>query len=204
MTSFPEWLNRRYPEGHEQGAVEVSLTELLSFDQTIVSNTAGWADIDDDFLPPEKVPRLMPNQLIAELIARKLRDGLLHPGDPERNIAPTPIALPFRTTGMPAEMADLINDTVKLLSEAIVHAIESEGDCEIVPRADAKSLRIAAGDKAGAPNLVPVHCRCDRDFQNPLVILTVTDPDRIVVDGRVVIANMARRSEKCPHEEIQN
>jgi hypothetical protein len=46
----------------------------------------------------------VPNARITELIAAKLRSGLTHPGDPERNIPSRPIVTPFgRTAGMPKE-----------------------------------------------------------------------------------------------------
>lgn len=140
-------------------------------------------------------------QRVAELIADRLRKGLIHPGDPDREIPPTPLKLPFGPApGRPPEMEKLLDRTVTLLSEAIIHTIIVDGDCEITPRAEAKSLRIAAGDKAGAPNMVPIHCHCDR--VNPLAVLTVTDPDNIVVDGRTLLSQLARREAKCPHKVV--
>lgn len=138
---------------------------------------------------------------MADLIATKLRDGIIHPGDLDRDIAPTPIKLPFSTAGMPKEMGDLLSKTVTLLSEAIVNTIVTEGDVELVPRAEVATLRITAGD-AGGLRVVPIHCRCDTKRQDPLAILTVADPDCIVIDGPMVLGGLHKRSAKCPHEMI--
>jgi hypothetical protein len=144
----------------------------------------------------------MPNPDMAELIAQKLRTGLTHPGYPDKGIEPTAIPLPFVSkAGMPKEMSDLMDGTAKLLSEAIIDIEETDGDCEIVPRGEARSLRRAAGDKM--PTTMLVYCRCDKKRADPLISLTVTDPDNIVIDGPTLIRGLARREAKHPHAVIK-
>lgn len=141
---------------------------------------------------------------IVKLLTEKLQHGFVHPGDRGKGIPPTPIALPFKPTpGMPKEMGDLMIGTAKLLAECIVSTIEVDGESEIVPRTEAKAMRRAVGEGPSGPAMVPVHCRCDRKFANPLIVLTVTDPDRIVIDGRTLLRGMAGRSPQCPHGPLE-
>jgi hypothetical protein len=145
----------------------------------------------------------MPNQEMEELIASKLREGFIHPGNKENNFQPTPIVLPLKgSAGMPKELADLLNGTAKLLSECIVSLIEGEGDSEIVPKGEIRSMRRAAGDKM--PTMIPVYCRCDKQRTDPLITLTVTDPGNVVIDGPTLIRGLARREAKHPHAVIKN
>jgi hypothetical protein len=84
----------------------------------------------------------MPNPEIEQLIADALRNGIVHPGDPLKRIEPRPLRLPFKPSpGMPKEMTDLLEETTKQLAEAIVHLIEAEGGCELVPREELRALR---------------------------------------------------------------
>lgn len=143
-------------------------------------------------------------QDMIDLIAEKLRNGIVHPGDRGRGIPETPIVLPFTTRlGQPKEMTDLMDGTVKLLAEALIFAITGEGDSEIVPRTEARSLRHAAGTGPAGPTMVPIYCRCDRKFEEPLAVIPVTDPARIVVDGRAMIRELGKREVKCPHKRIE-
>jgi|SRR5215207_7455329 len=142
----------------------------------------------------------MPNPQIERLLADALRTGLTHPGDPDRRIPPKPIVLPFgHAAGRPKEMNDLMDATVKLLSEAIVHHIETEGDSEIVPREEAIAMRRAVGEGPPAPSATPVFCKCDHDRKDPLALLTITSPDYIVIDGPALIGGLTKRNVKCPH-----
>lgn len=146
----------------------------------------------------------MANEHVQRVLAEKLRDGFLHPGDPEHDVPPTPILLPFRPPkGAPKEMADLMNGTIKLLTECIVAAIEQDADCEIVPRAEAATMRRAVGMGPEGPAITPVFCRCDTKRANPLALLTVTDPDApIVIDGPTLLRGLHRRGVDCPHEVL--
>jgi len=143
------------------------------------------------------------DERIAQLISEKLRDGIIHPGYPDRDVPPKPIMLPFKkTAGMPKEMSDLMAETAKQLAEAIVDLIEGEGNSDIVPKDEVRSMRRAAG--AGDPvSTVPVYCRCNRNRDDPLAILSVTDPAAIIVDGGTLIRGLAKRSPTCPHGVIE-
>lgn len=142
-------------------------------------------------------------QRIADLVATKLRDGIVHPGDPDNNIPATPIMLPFRpTSGMPKEMGDLLDKTTILLAEAIVSTIITDADAALTPRAEVGMLRTAAGEKGASPTLIPVHCRCDRTLSNPMMILRMSDPQRVVVDGPSILKGLRAREIDCPHEAI--
>ena len=73
---------------------------------------------------------------------RKLIEGLQHPGDMERGEEPVFIRLPFfRQPSMPQEVHEQIDNTTRMLAEALVHAIETEGGCEIVPKHELAELR---------------------------------------------------------------
>lgn len=141
----------------------------------------------------------MPNKLIAERIAHGLRNGLIHPGDPANDLPPKNLVLPFRTVGMPKEMADLVNETVKAISEAVVAVIEE--DHELVPRGEAVTMRAAIGGNP-LPNAreVAVHCRCDKARKDPLMILTLGDEAVAIIDGKQLIKGLSMREIKCPHE----
>lgn len=82
------------------------------------------------------------NTPIAELIANKLANGLPHPGNKQAGEEPVTIRLPlFRMASMPAEMYQQVEQTVKMLAEAIVYAIETDGESEIVKRSELQALR---------------------------------------------------------------
>lgn len=145
----------------------------------------------------------MPNQKMAELLARKLREGITHPGDPATQMPPRVIALPvFRTAGLPKEVAQQVDVTVKLLAEAIVHTIEVDGEGEIAPRAELESMRANAEDAAQDLRMLAVHCRCDGRYQDPLLMLTVTNESHIVIDGKQVLGALQQRAVECPHERV--
>ena len=121
-----------------------------------------------------------------------MRDGLIHPGD--ENKQPSPIVLPiFRTAGMPPEMKKLVDETSKLLGEAIVHLIETEGGCELVDRDAVTAMR----DSAAPTRVIGVHCRCDKT--NPLFILTVGEDSRVYIDGASFVQGISRLVKECPH-----
>lgn len=145
----------------------------------------------------------MANPEIAALIAEGLQKGFVHPGDPERDIKPTPIVLPFKpSAGMPKEMGDLLSSTAKMLGECIVELIETKGASEIVPVAEAKTMRRAVSKAPKTSFASPVYCRCDTGRSNPLVSLTILDPEAIVVDGPALIRGMHARQVECPHEPV--
>lgn len=144
----------------------------------------------------------MPNPMIAEMLARRLADGFLHPGDPENDVPPRPIILPFKPApGMPEEMGKLMTSSAKLVAEAMVEAIETDADCEIVPRAEIRTMKHTIGADDG-PSLMPIYCRCDTRRERPLAILTVSDPGAVVIEGMSFLGGLRQRSMTCPHDLI--
>lgn len=145
----------------------------------------------------------MPNQKMAELLATKLREGITHPGDPATEMPARVITLPvFRTVGLPKEVAEQVDLTVKLLAEAIVHTIEVDGEGEIAPRAELANIRANAENAASEVRMMAVHCRCDGKRQDPLLMLAVTNEAQITVDGKQVLGALSQRSIECPHERV--
>lgn len=145
----------------------------------------------------------MPNQKIVDLLANKLREGITHPGDPAREIPPRVIQLPvFRTVGLPKEVADQVDATVKLLAEAVVHTIEVDGEGEIAPKVELANMRANADNARADLRMVAVHCRCDGRREDPLVMLTVTNESQVVVDGKQILGALVTRSVECPHGRV--
>lgn len=144
----------------------------------------------------------MANERIANLLAKGLAEGLIHPGNEATGMPARPIILPLKPSAShPKEMADLLNGTTKLLSEAIVSTIEVEGDSEIVPKSEARSMRKAVGEGPNGPFHVPVHCLCDTGRSDPLVILTMDGSDGpITVDGPSLLRSLAQRRVAHPHD----
>lgn len=142
----------------------------------------------------------MSNAKIADLIASKLRDGVVHPGDPAKDVQPRTIALPFgMRAGQPQEMLDLMDATTTLLAEAIVHIIETDGDTALVPNDELAAMQAAVPDKGAT---IPVFCRCDPKGA-PLALLPMTHPDRVVMDGGALIHALSKREVACPHNWIE-
>lgn len=79
---------------------------------------------------------------IAELISQALADGLDHPGNLEADQLPTTIRLPlFKLAGQPPEITELVENTVTMIGEAIVHLIETKGASVIIPRPELDALK---------------------------------------------------------------
>lgn len=143
----------------------------------------------------------MPNATIADLIARKLPD-LTHPGD-----GSGPIMLPvstFRNAGIPPEMAEQFAreagypsaDITKLIGEALVHLIETDGDSEIVRRSELADMRKATETAEPQRNRqVQIHCHCG----TPLFRVNIRnfDSDKPSVAGPELIKAMAMLGTEC-------
>lgn len=72
---------------------------------------------------------------LSELIARKLSEGLYFPGDMENGQAPVTLRLPFfRAVGRAPQEVQQIDLMTKWIAESIVHLIQTEGQCDIIPR----------------------------------------------------------------------
>lgn len=143
----------------------------------------------------------MPNRRMAEVIATKLREGLIWPGDGERQ--PMAIPLPAFTSqaGMPEEYNTLVTQTGIMVGEAIIAAIEEQGvelvDNDQMHRIRAIEDRDARGEGA---RTIPVHCRCDQNFKDPLMYLTYNDGPHIIIDGSHLLRGLQGRSVKHPHD----
>lgn len=153
------------------------------------------------------------NQAAVDLLATRLAAGLLHPGDPERGLPPTPLLLPgLSSTGIPPEMAEHFanqaglptNDAPRLLAEAIVHVLETElaGGSTLIADADLAVLRHAAAEAEGDTRVLSVYCSCDPTKANPLLALLTTHSDSVMVDGKTLLANLKQRATNCPHDPV--
>lgn len=138
----------------------------------------------------------MTNAALAQRLAGKLSEGLVHPGD-DRSPA-TVLVLPgFRTTGMPAPMAEQINDHAKLISEAIIATIESDGSA-IVPAGELAEIRerLKMTEPVG-PRPVRVNCTVCGNFLFQMTI----DPSNPApgVNGPYFLQQLQSISADCPH-----
>jgi hypothetical protein len=94
----------------------------------------------------------------ADIITNALTGkGLTHPGNPEQKQPPTTIPLPFRTTGMPPQLAQQVQTTTRLLAEAIVHLLETEGHLTLIPTTELDQLRETAAEPYTGPT-VAIYC----------------------------------------------
>lgn len=112
----------------------------------------------------------MLNERIATLLAERLPGGLWHPGDPSIDQPPKMIPLPgLASSGIPPEMAEHFAQEAglpsanvpKLVAEAIVNTIETDGQTEMIPRAELEQLRSDAATFEASPpagQMVTVVC----------------------------------------------
>lgn len=152
----------------------------------------------------------MTNQAAVELLAARLASGLVHPGDPDHERPPVALSLPgLSSTGIPPEMAEHFateaglphNDAPRLLAEAIVTLLETElaGGSTIIADADLAALRRDAADAPTGKRMIAVHCNCDNTLTSPLLELTVSNSDRVIVNGGRLLRALAARNPDCPH-----
>ena len=143
----------------------------------------------------------MPNAAIAELIAKNLPD-LTHPGDGNGAIS-LPVAT-FRPAGIPPEMAEQFAreagyptaDITRLVAEALVHLIETEGNSEIVSKTELADMRAATAQaEPQRHRQVQVHCHCG----TPLFRASIKDfdSDKPRVAGPELIKAMRRLGIEC-------
>lgn len=75
------------------------------------------------------------DERIAALIADRLVNGITHPGSVEEDQPPMLMRLPmFRTVGVAPEVHQQVDMTVKLIAEAIVHLIHTDGHIDFVAK----------------------------------------------------------------------
>lgn len=141
------------------------------------------------------------NQAAADLLASRLPTGLPHPGDNQQE--PFLIPLPaFRATGMlPDQAEEMIGASAKLIAEAIVNLLETDGGFEIIPRHDLQQLQTQAAEEPDGTRVVHVHCHCDTQLQQPLFDITIDKTDRAKIYGRAIIQQLANLTPECPHQE---
>lgn len=148
----------------------------------------------------------MANERIAQLISKGLREGMMWPGDPENNIPPKMLQIPAfaAVAGVPEEMTRLIRSTADMIGEAFVAIVEAEGiELTSAERMDVVRTNEQREDGVWAGRPLPVHCRCDKDFTDPLMFLTVRGSQRIVVDGRALLRGLQHRAVQHPHKRIE-
>lgn len=143
----------------------------------------------------------MPNQAIAQLIADKLPD-LTHPGDGSGAIS-LPVST-FRMAGIPPEMAEQFAreagyptaNIPKLIAEAIVHVIETDGDSTIIRNSELADMRAAqAAAEPQRNKQVEVRCNCGTTLFTAM--FKDFDTDRPRVAGPELIKAMSRLSTEC-------
>jgi hypothetical protein len=132
----------------------------------------------------------MTNHHAATLIAERLPHGLPHPGDPQANQKPFTIPLPgLRPTGIPPDMAaHFANqaglpsaDVPKLIGQAIVNLLETDGGYTILANTELAQLRQDAADAPDGTRIITLRCTChNRDiFQ-----LTIGKSDHVRIDPK--------------------
>lgn len=114
-------------------------------------------------------------------LAERFASGLVHPGTDTQK--PFAIPLPgLRTAGIPEEMAAEFaadanlptTDTPKLIGEAVVHTMETDGGFRIVDTAELEELQRQAADAPDGARIVTLKCTC---HNKPVLELTVDKSD---------------------------
>jgi hypothetical protein len=149
----------------------------------------------------------MTNTAAVRLLTERLASGLVHPGDPDNHQPAVALPLPgLSSTGIPPELAAQFaeeaglphSDAPKLLAEAIVALLETENT--IIATVELSQIRAAAAAAPEGNRVVAVHCHCDNTLANPLLELTVTNSDRVTVNGGALLRALAARNPDCPHK----
>lgn len=148
----------------------------------------------------------MPNQAVADLLARKLGDGLIHPGD--ETTGGSPIVVPlmgYRTAGMSPEQVEAygLNKNAKLVGEAIVNTVERDG-WEIISQAELGRLRqLAAQAETGVATLPPymsLHCNMCQSTADQFILRLPANADQTYrVDVKNLIRSIGGLNPECPH-----
>lgn len=154
----------------------------------------------------------MPNEPIVELLARSLADGLTHHGDGKPFVLPLPT---FRTSGIPPEMAQHFaaeaglpsTDVAKLTAEAIVHTIETNGDSEIVPKAEINALRAQAAGVEPPARMQALELHCNACFNAVIgggagggMLFDFAVPNKPKINVKNLIIALSNLQPDCPHQ----
>lgn len=143
------------------------------------------------------------NDRIVTLLANIL-PGLTHPGRDGQGSIQLPVAAFRASTTLPPEVAEQFadeaglpsSDMPKLFAEAIVHAIENGGDCEIVPRAELSALRNSASTAtASALRQIEVRCHCGATLFTAQI--HDGDTERPRLSGSTLITALRKLSPEC-------
>jgi len=139
----------------------------------------------------------MSNTAVAQMLAVKLAEGLVHPGDD--NTPATVLQLPgFRTVGMPPQLAEQVTDYAKLISEAIVATIEDDGSA-IVPASELAQIRKAVAEMTEpvTVRVIRVNCTVCGNF----LFSMNTDPTNPNpgVNGPYFLGQLQAIPAECPH-----
>lgn len=139
----------------------------------------------------------MTNQSVVDLIYQGLINGLPHPGNPDDGSQPHAIILPvFNTVGQPPEIVEQTAGMARSIAEAVGFLIKEKG-MSVVDTAELDSLRTTY-DPAKGRRIVSVHCGCD----TALLVLSITDEPKVVIDGRALLSGFRTKSIDCPHGEV--
>jgi hypothetical protein len=77
------------------------------------------------------------SQRVVDAIAEMLETALRHPGQADEKQPPVAFIGPmFRTKGQPPQIADAIRANNKAIAQCVVHLIESDLGCQIVPKSE--------------------------------------------------------------------
>lgn len=128
----------------------------------------------------------MSNARAATLIAERLPTGIPHPGADGQK--PFMVTLPgLRSTGIPPEMAAQFaqaaglphTDTPKLVAEAVVNLLETDGQMTIIDNADLAQLRQDAADAPDGTRIMTLRCTC---HGREVFQLVIGKGDRATID----------------------
>lgn len=122
----------------------------------------------------------MANPRAVTFLAERLPHGLQHPGDETHK--PFVIPLPIGSSGIPPELADHFaaaagmpsSDVPKLVGEALVSMLETDGEFTILDNTELAELRQAAADAPDGTRIVTLKCTC---HNHPVIELTVDKSD---------------------------
>lgn len=127
------------------------------------------------------------NKAAVDLIASRLPTGLPHPGDPTQNTPPKLLPLPgLKSSGIPPEMAEHFAaqagfptaDAPKLIAEAILNLLETDGGFTIIPTEDLNALHTQAADAPDGTRIITVHCPT---HNTALLELTINKTDQTTI-----------------------
>ncbi|MCV7100066.1 hypothetical protein [Mycobacterium palustre] len=145
----------------------------------------------------------MPNQDVSNLIARRLGEGLTHPGDGKSGPVVLPLPM-FRATTIPRAQAEHFAaqaglpgpNVAQLTGEAIVHSVEQDG-WAFIRQTELEQLREAAAGKPPPSGRMTLQFSCNV-CHNRLFRLNV-DVNNPAVNGPHLLEQLSKLTAGCPH-----